>query len=378
MQSMTEGDESIVASAHALPRANRASPDSRRLRPPQLRDVAQAAGVSISVASRALNRDPSLRARESTIERVFAAARDLHYRANAAGRSLRTRAIGAIGVILPDVNNPFFSELLGGIEEGCDENKVMPLFGRAERLNDNPHLLRNLVNEGRVDGFLIQPTDVFPADAFRELAADRVSSVFLNSRSVDSWSSVALDERAGITLATRHLLDLGHERIGFVGGLPGNRNASVRLEAFEATMAARGLPIERRWVADRGFAFADGQRALGEMVDAGELPSALVVATHNAALGVLRESLTRGIDIPTRLSVVSLHDSAAAAYSWPALTSVKMPLRELGRRAVTTLLQVMDDGIPRHVFITEPTPHLVMRESTQERGLSRLHNTEER
>jgi LacI family transcriptional regulator len=373
MQTRAEDDESIAATARAFPEAEQVSPDIRRPRPPQLRDVARAADVSISVASRALNRDPNLRARETTIERVFAAARELQYRANAAGRSLRTRAVGAIGVILPDVNNPFFSELLSGIEEGCDENDVMPLFGRAERLNDNPHLLRNLVNEGRADGFLIQPTDVFPAAAFRTLAADRVSSVFLNSHSVDAQSSVVLDDRAGIALATRHLLDLGHRRVGFVGGLPDNDNASLRREAFEATMAAMGLTVERRWVTDRGFAFADGQRALGEMVDGGELPSALVVATHNAALGVLRESLTRGIDIPTSLSVVSLHDSPAAAYSWPALTSVRMPLRELGRRAVSTLLRVMDDGIPRHEFITDPAPHLVMRESTRERGQSRLH-----
>lgn len=334
-------------------------------RPSQLRDVARVAGVSVSVASRALNRDPSLRARESTVQRVFDAARDLQYRANVAGRSLRTRAVGAIGVILPDVNNPFFSELLSGIEDGCDANGVVPLIGRAERLAENPHLLRNLFGEGRVDGFLIQPTDEFPVESFRELEADRVPSVFLVSQSPRGGASVAFDDAAGIDVATRHLLDLGHERIGFVGGLPEHPTAATRRAAFESAMAAGGRAVERRWMTDFGYTFDDGRRALSAIVTAGELPSALVVATHNSALGVLREARAHGIDIPTRLSVVSLHDSAAADHAVPALTAVRMPLRELGTRAVSLLLQILDGAAPRHDSVTDPAPHLVVRESTQ-------------
>jgi LacI family transcriptional regulator len=337
----------------------------RPSRPPQLRDVAGVAGVSLSVASRALNRDPGLRARPETVERILAAARELHYRPNAAGRSLRTRAVGAIGVVLPDVNNPFFSDLLTGVEQACDACEIVPLIGRAERLNDNPQLLRNLLGEGRVDGFVIQTTDVFPAPLLDALAADETPCVFLVSAPAGGRSSVVFDDSAGIGVATRHLLELGHRRIGFVGGLGGHGTAAARRTAFEQTLADSGLAVDPNWVTERGFAFENGRQAVDDILRSGSRPTALVVATHNAALGVLHELRLRGIDVPGEFSVVSLHDSLAAEHAWPALTAVRMPLRELGARSVELLVELLDGGEPRHETVREPPPRLVLRQSTR-------------
>lgn len=330
----------------------------------QLRDVAEMAGVSLSVASRALNHEPSLRARAETIERIRAAARDLQYRPNISGRSLRTRAVGAIGVILPDVNNPFFSDLLTGIEERCDALEIVPLIARAERLSDNPYLLRNLLAEGRVDGFLIQTTDVFPQHVLKALGADEVSSVFLVAAPAEARASVTFDDAAGIQVATCHLIDLGHTRIGFVGGLGGHATAVTRRAAFESTLTAHGLTADLRWVTEMGYAFEDGRAALGCILTSETQPTALVVATHNSALGVLHEARLRNIEVPRSLSVVSLHDSLAAEHVWPALSAVRMPLRQLGASAVELLVQLRNGASGRHAIVDDPAPRLVAREST--------------
>jgi len=333
-------------------------------RRPRLRDVALRSGVSVSVVSRALNRDPALRARAATVERILKAADDVGYRPNAAARTLRTRQVGVLGIILPDVNNPFFSQLLSGIEEACDAAGVVPLIGRAERLAENPHLMRDLVNEGRVEGFLVQPTDTFPIDAFHELAADGVPHTFLVTRPTGSGSSVILDDERGIELAAQHVIELGHRRLGYAGGLPQHGTSRGRRDAFEAVLAGAGIEVRPEWQTALGYTFEDGRAALRQLASLPERPTALVVATHNSALGVLYEARALGIDVPSELSVVALHDSPSSERSWPQLTGVRMPLRQLGVRAVELLVDSIRTRAPRHERITDPAPELIVRGST--------------
>jgi LacI family transcriptional regulator len=332
-------------------------------RRPQLKDVARAASVSISVVSRVLNGDPSLRARRETIERVEAAAASLQYRANAAGRSLRKQSVDVIGVVLPDANSLFYAEMLRGIEAACDERELMPMVIRAERIGANSNLLTRLVREGRVDGLLVQPIDRIAAEVMEGIVRDHVPTVILVSKSQWQPGSVVFDDAAGIAVATRHLIALGHRDIGFVGGFPSHDTAPRRLSGFESAMESSGLPIRKEWVTELGYSPEDGRAAFAQIAEQEHPPTAVVIATHNAAIGFAQAARQASVDVPDDLSIVSLHDSLSAEYVTPALTTVKMPLFELGYQAVTHLAEILSGEPARDIVVTEPRPILIERES---------------
>lgn len=329
----------------------------------QLKDVARLASVSISVASRALNGDPTLRARTDTIDRVLAAAESLQYRANAAGRSLRTRSVDVIGVVLPDGNSLFSGEMLQGIEMACDEHNLMPMISRSERIATNNDLLKRLVREGRVDGFLVQPTDLAAEQAMEQIVRDHVPTVLLVSKSRLQPGSVVFDDEAAITLATEHLIGLGHRDVGFIGGFSRHDTAPRRLKGFESAMAAGGLPVRPEWVTAFGYSLEAGRDAVAHLRAQAHAPTAVVIATHNAALGFVQAARQSGLRIPDELSIVSVHDSLAAEYTSPGLTTVKMPFFELGYEAVTHLAAVLNGAPPRDIVIVTPAPTLIHRES---------------
>src|SRR5215467_10125992 len=146
-----------------------------------LSDVARRAGVSVSVVSRIMNSDPQLRVRPETRERVLRIAEQLNYTVNFAGRALRLSRSGALALIVPDVNNAIFAELMRGVEDEADRANYIVLLGRAERIQPGDDMLRRLVGEGRVDGALLQRRDDLDAAALRQLVEHEIPVVQVNS-----------------------------------------------------------------------------------------------------------------------------------------------------------------------------------------------------
>lgn len=339
---------------------------------PSLNDVARAAGVSESVASRTLNDDPTLRARPETRARVHEAARRLGYTPNHAARALRLARAATIALVLPDVGNPLVAETLRGAEDGANERQLSVLLGRSERLDEDADL-RRIAAVGRVDGFLVQLTDTTDVAAFERAAAvptadsrgwSTPAPVVLLHAHGRHMASVSLDDEGGVRFATQHLIDLGHTDIGWIGGLRGSQSAQRRARGFSAALSKAGLVRRRRWVTARGYRPDDGRAAVEDMVAAGPLPTGVVVANVNAAFGVLQRLGELGIAVPERLSVIAYHDSPFADFLAPRLTTVRMPLYEMARTAVQLLADQDGDSARGHVVISDPPPTLVLREST--------------
>lgn len=326
----------------------------------KLRDVAALAGVSSAAASRVLSGDRSVRVSEATRARVLEAARDLAYVPNHAGRSLRTSRTSTIGLVVPDVTSAVFAELADGAEREAASRGLAIVLGRAERVREGDDWLRRMVGEARIDGVILQLPDGVAPEELATSAGTRVPIVLINSLDAGPIDTIVLDDAAGIRVATDHLIALGHRRIGLVGGLPESPTGRRREAAFRAALGSAGLPVDEAAVTSLGYGGADGRAAIEVLLDRGPLPTGLVVANLNAALGVLAAIHTRGLRVPADVSIVALHDVWYADATWPPITTVRMPLAELGASAVARVTEGADVA---HTVITSE-PELVLRQST--------------
>lgn len=331
---------------------------------PTLADVARHAGVSVSIASRVLNNDPALRARSETRATVRRAAATLEYEPNHAGRSLRLSQADTIAIVIPDIINPIFTDMLRGVEEESSASQLQVLLGRSESLLPGNDYLRRLVGGGRVDGFIVQLPDHLNVRDFESFVGQRLPLVLMHSKGSRPGSVVA-DDVLGARIATEHLLGLGHSDIAFVGGVVQNQTSQRRAQGFADALREAGVRRRRSRVLSSGYFPADGRNAGAQLfADGGQPPTAVVVANFNAALGVQYSAAERGLEIPRHVSLVAIHDTWLADYVTPALTTVRMPLYEVGRTSVRLLTARMAGGPGQDVVVTDPPPELVLRAST--------------
>ncbi len=328
-----------------------------------LGDVAAKAGVSVSAVSRVLSDHPSARVSPDTRARIQLAARELDYRPNFAGRALKSARTNVIGLVMPDLTNALFTDLIDGAEAEVREHGYMLLLGRSDEVRAGGDVIGRLIGEGRVDGVMVQLGDAIKPTALSSLFTAGSPVIMINSREDEHVGSVVLDDEAGGRMATEHLLDLGHTRIGAITGLPATFTAQRRLKGFRTSMRAAGLRAEPRHVTKLGYLPHQGRTALRRIMSSERPPTAIVVANVNAAIGALAEARALGIRVPDDLSIVSVHDSWTAENTWPPLTTVKMPFYEMGRTAVRGMIHRLQDGSGQDAVVTDPAPRLIMRES---------------
>ncbi len=329
-----------------------------------LSDVAERAGVSISAVSRVLSDAPSARVSEATRQRIHEAAQELGYRPNFAARALKFARTNVVGLIVPDVTNAIFSELMRGVEDEAHRRGYMVLLARAEAIQEGDDAIPRLIGEGRVDGALVQVGDNMRRQDLESLVGGSLPVVFVNSVHPRSAGSVVLDDERGMRLGTQHLIDLGHSRIAFLSGVPTSDSAARREAGFRAAMAAAGLPVPADHVTRLGYDPRSGGAALAAVAALRQPPTAVVVANVNAAHGALLEARRLGLRVPEDLSIVAMHDAWTAENAWPPLTTVRMPLYELGRASMGAIFDRITAGAVSDIVVTEPAPVLIQREST--------------
>lgn len=327
-----------------------------------LTDVAKKAGVTPSIVSRLLNEDPTLRVRPVTRERILDAVSSLGYAPNFAGRALRLARTGALGLIVPDVTSPIYMDLRRGVEWAAKQHGYLVLMGNADELELPDGFYARLVAERRIDGVLLQRTEYINDANFWRVAQTDLPTVLVNSRLAKWTGSVILDDERGAALATRHLIDLGHTRIGLIGGPRALDWTSRRRKGFAQAMREANLPV--RWIAVGGHEADTGRAAMERVLAQSPRPTAVVVANVLSAVGALTAVLRAGLTVPRDLSIIALHDTWLAEHTQPALTTVKLPLYELGVKAVQMLLDRIRTNRSCNYRVKEPEPQLIARGST--------------
>ena len=317
-----------------------------------LRDVAERAGVSVATASRVASGSASVR--PETRDKVERAMRDLLYVPPG-----RVEPSGAIGLLVPEFGNPVFAALAQAMEARATAAGFATIIGNtagsAMREVDYVHMLL----ERRVEGMVFicaEITDVRGKHAhYAQLLDQGARLVFVNGTSESlPVTSVGVDERAAGRIATEHLLDLGHEQIGFVAGESFALATREKGRGRQEALAARGIGAERHVVYD-GFSVEGGRRAIRALLaDAtGGHPTGVICSNDLMAIGVLQEATALGLRVPDDLSVVGFDGIEAASWTRPPLTTVEQPIEEIAGTAIDALQALVEapaQTLPSYVF----------------------------
>jgi LacI family transcriptional regulator len=325
-----------------------------------LTDVAALAGVDRSVVSRVINDDPNLNIRPQTRQRVLDTIQKLDYRPNAAARSLRTARAYMFLLFIPDFANPVYAEIIKGAEMAAAKlgYGLMTASSAGVRLGRDHYI--NLLAQGRVDGMLFAGDE--SGHELEQFRALRLPWMLVNRRIEGSHRYVILDDERGSQLAVEHLIALGHRRIAHIAGPETADTARRRRAGYTSAMAGAGLPVDSRLIVHADYTPAGGTAAMSTLLAEPERPTAVLVANVASAVGALHAAHTLGLSVPEDVSVIAIHDMPLASHLVPALTTVRMPLSELGRRAIELLATSKpEDDITETV--TEPV-EVIVRAST--------------
>ena len=330
---------------------------------PTISDVARRAGVSTATVSRVLAGIG--RSRPETASAVYAAAEALGYRPSGVARSLRMQRTRTLGLIVSDVQNPFFPELVRAADDAARAIDYSILLGSAAFDEERAVHYLNLMVDRRVDGMIVASSQISDA-SWTWLIASPVPVIVVNSEPPDARvAAISSDNEGGSRRAVEHLVELGHRRIGYIRGPQSFTAARPRLAGFQAACAEAGLDP-----ADTPVVRSDGQVENGELVTAQLLedaPGLTALAAYNdlTAIGALRALRRAGRRVPQEISVIGFDDIAAASWVVPGLTTISQQKAEMGRLAVDYLARTLDagDDPPAPEVIRLPT-ELRVREST--------------
>jgi len=341
-------------------------PEAKRPQRPTIKDVARLAGLSLGTTSRALNAKKGVS--EESARRVSEAARELGFQIDARARSLRSDRSLSIGVLLSDIRNPFFAEIARAIERvALREGYVTLLANADESVTQQDTNLRGMVSQ-RVDGLVVAPQGD-GSGSLRSIVESRLPVVFVD-RTIEGLAvpSVVSDAEPGLRAALEHLAELGHARVGFIGGPMETSTGRDRRAIFLAETARIGLDDDPGLIVDGDFQFGSGGAGATYLMGLSSPPTALVTADNLMGIGALRALQEMGVRIGVDVGLIAFDDLPWAELLSPSLTVISQDVEALGRISAELLLEAIHGGHPKSVVV--PT-QLVIRESSEAFGARR-------
>ncbi|MEM9530327.1 MAG: LacI family DNA-binding transcriptional regulator [Pseudomonadota bacterium] len=321
-----------------------------------IKDIAQAADVAPSTVTRALQ--GSVRVRPATRERIGAIAQELGYVPNRAARTLVKRSSGLIGLVIPDMTNPFFAALARGIETEAAKHDMRIVINDTLAQESAERAAVRLFLELDVDGLLV-PMARCPQDYYDKLASP-VPIVHVNRP--DARYHVSCDRVGGSLDIMRHLIELGHRQIGFVRGPTPPPGREPKMQAYRQVLMENGLDYNPDLIFAFDGTIKSADRIADRLVHLSPMPSAVFAWNDISAIALIHALHTRGLSVPKDLSIAGHDDIELSRLVNPALTTVAWPMYELGQHAVRSLLRVTQGLEPQQPDL--PKPKLVVRAST--------------
>ncbi|AIQ99194.1 ribose operon transcriptional repressor RbsR [Pluralibacter gergoviae] len=326
-----------------------------------MKDVARLAGVSTSTVSHVINKDRFVS--EAITEKVDAAIKSLNYAPSALARSLKLNQTRTIGMLITASTNPFYSELVRGVERSCFERGYSLVLCNTE--GDEQRMNRNLetLMQKRVDGLLLLCTETHQPSAEIVQRYPSIPTVMMDWAPFDGDSDIIQDNSLlGGDMATQYLLDKGYTRIACIAGPLDKTPARLRLEGYQRAMARAGIVVDEGYTVISDFEFGGGLRAMQALLAHPERPQAVFIGNDAMAVGAYQALYQAGLRIPEDVAVVGYDDIELARYMTPPLTTVHQPKDELGELAIDVLIHRMAQPGQAQQRV-QLTPELVIRGS---------------
>lgn len=334
-------------------------------KPSTIKDVARVAGVSTATVSRALSKPQAVS--QATREAVLEAARHTGYQINQAARNLRTRKTRTIVVFVPNLGNPFFSNILSGIEATAAESGMNVLVVDTNSSENRSKSIRNYLSNALADGIIVMDGTLPP----ELLTAHHPSHPAPPVVFACEWSpaapfpSVRTDNRGGGFMAAKHLLSLGHSRIGLLRGPRENVLTHERELGLRKGLADAGLELHEKMIFEGDFSIESGATAADAFMSLKDRPTGVFCSSDMMAVGFISALNKYGIQTPGNVSVVAFDDIMIAPHFIPALTTIHQPRERIGVTAASFLIDAIKDAKSqtRRDVVTLPV-ELIIRDST--------------
>lgn len=327
----------------------------------RIKDIAREAGFSTATVSHVINKTKYVS--DATREKVEQAIKKFDYHPNAHAQSLALGRSKIIGLLVSDISNPFFPEIIKSVQAAVEAlGYNLFLLNTNYDTNYTIDYVNRLI-QMKVAGIILMVAEF--DEALIEVAKSKKTNIVFHDLGIvgDRSSKVSLDYVVGIDEAVRHLTSLGHTRIAHIAGSREIHSGAVRQQAFTDSMKRQCPNGDEPKIYEGDFRFEGGRAAASRMLKETILPTAVVVANDLMALGAMQEFKNAGLRVPEDISIVGFDDISFASLSEPALTTVCSPRVEIGRRAVEALMLTVDGTQKKGIEIRIPT-YLITRNST--------------
>lgn len=306
---------------------------------PTISDVARHAGVSPMTVSRVINGEGNVRA--STRDTVKNAISALRYAPNPAARSLAGAGQTRIGLLYNHPSAGFLSDLLLGSLDQAARSDVQIIVEKCELGDHELEVAQHLI-DGGIDGVILPPPLCEASAVLKLLAAAQVPTVSVaTGLPSETMLAVRIDDREAAWTMTRHIIALGHRRIGFIRGTPNLSASARRCEGFEAALHEAGIAIDPALIVDGSFTYRSGLDAAERLLRLDEPPSAIFASNDDMAAATVAVAHRRGLDVPGDLTVCGFDDTTLSTAIWPELTTIHQPIADMSRAAVDLLVSTI-------------------------------------
>ena len=305
-----------------------------------IHDVAKNARVSVATVSHVINGTHYVSPELS--DRVYQSINKLNYRQNKLARALSRKDIPLVALIVPDISNPYWSSLARAVQDVTDPYDYSVIVCSSDGILDREiRFLRSL--SGWVSGLILHPYHVSQVQV-NQLILHNPPVVILgefttSEKQPSNWDQVAANNRESVMAAVEYLIGLGHRHIAFIQGTAGTPSSVKRMAGFLDALNSAGLPIDNNLIIPGDYTRVGGRKAMAELLNQPEPPTAVVCANDLSALGALEEAQLRGYKVPQSISIVGYDDIDEAALASPPLTTIRLPPHEIGVVAAEKLIE---------------------------------------
>lgn len=324
-----------------------------------IKDIAKAAGVTPGVVSRALNNKPGVK--QSTRERILKIAQEMRYYPNTAARSLVTRRTDAIGVVMADISEPYYSQTIKGMEYAAINAGVTLLFSNSYEYVEQTDVLRKMVLGNRVDGLVIMGSNIEEKRFVTSLLEQDIPFVLVERNFPDpNVNCVWVDNTLGAYMATKLLIDKGHRKIGHIAGRVQFQVALDRIKGYRQALEEAGIEFSEDIIVPGDFVTQGGYQAMKQLLP--KECTAVFCANDAMAYGALQAIAEAGLQVPDDIAVIGFDDLEFSALTNPPLTTVHQPRYEIGRKSMEILLSVLQKKEPNGIKVCFD-PKIIVRRS---------------